>query len=497
MKNEQPNYYAILGVDNHASDEAIRKAFVDLQAQYEAKNALGSSRFQQISYAFEVLSDPDRRVLYNALLQEAFTSPALQVNAVLSRTKIGLLDTPQVVYLQVDVRPPEQQEDTRLPLNLCLVLDRSTSMRGSRLNRVQVAVEMVLEKLGANDVISVVGFSDRAEVLVPPTPGQETRRIISRIKSMVASGGTEIYQGLQAGVAQMRQMPLERYINHLILLTDGHTYGDEDLCVQLAKETAVQGIGFTAFGIGLEWNDQFLDRLVAPSSGQSGYIDQPIQIIEYLEQRIKGLGAIYAQDVRFKLDFPDSIYVRYGFKMTPYAQPVDKEQDHIKLGDIEGRRPLSFLLELSIDPQPVESRITIPVNLAAILPGHKAQERKFKQDLQIVALKTPPPEDPPDSLLNAVRMLNMYRLNEKVLGDIESGNVEMATTRMRHLTTRFLEAGQDRLAQQAQLEAERLSQIGNLSDEGRKALRFGTRTLLSQTMSLMFRADEDEELTDD
>ncbi len=497
MKTEQPNYYAILGVDTFASGEAVREAFNALQAQYKENSMLDSSRFQQMSYAYEVLSDPDRRALYDSLLQDASTSPPLQVNAILSRSKIELTDTPQVVYLLVDVRPPQQQEDARLPLNLCLVLDRSTSMRGPRLNRVLAAVEMVLEKLGPDDMISVVSFSDRAEVLVPPTRGQETHRMLSRIKSMIASGGTEIFQGLQVGVEQMRQVALDRYISHLILLTDGHTYGDEDLCVQLAKETAVQGIGFTAFGIGLEWNDQFLDRLVAPSSGQSGYIDQPIQIIEYLEQRIKGLGAIYAQDVRFNLDFPDTVFVRYGFKMTPYAQPINKDHDHIKLGDIEGRRPLSFLLELSIDPQVMENRITLPVNVLANIPGRKIQERKFQQELQIVALDNPPPEDPPESLVKAVRMLSMYRLNEKVLGDMESGNVEMAATRMRHLTTRFLEAGQEQLAAQAQLEAERLSSVGDLSAEGRKALKFGTRTLLNQTMTLMFNAEEMEESAND
>lgn len=493
MKTEQPNYYAILGVDNHASGEAIQKAFSDLRAKYLEMGSLDSSRFQQISYAHEVLSDPERRALYDSLLQEAFAYPALHVDAVLSRTKIGLVDMPQVVYLLVNVYPPKQQEDTQLPLNLCLVLDRSTSMRGARLDRVKAAVEMVLEKLGPDDVVSIVGFSDRAEVLVPPTRGQEKPQMLSRVKSMVASGGTEIYQGLQEGMAQMNQIPLGRHINHLILLTDGHTYGDEDLCLQLAREAAGKSIGITAFGIGLEWNDQFMDRLVAPSSGQSGYIDQPIQIIQYLEQRIKGLGAIYAQNVRLKLDMPNSISVRYGFKMTPYAQPILFDRDYIKLGDIEGRRPLSFLLELSVDPQPVENRITLPVNLVANIPGHKVQERKFRQDLQLVALTNPPPEDVPESLLKAVRILSMYRLNEKVLDDMEAGNVKMAATRLHHLTTRFLEAGQTQLAQQSKMEAERLSAVGDLSAEGRKTLKFGTRSLLNQTMTVLYIQEAPEE----
>jgi len=491
MKTEQPNYYTILGVDKHVSVEAIHEAFAAWRIKLKEKEMLGSTQYQQIAYAYEVLSDADRRALYDSLLEETSAVSPLQVSAQLSREKIGVLETPQIVYLLVNVHAPQQKEDTQLPLNLCLVLDRSTSMNGARLDQVKTAVEMVLDKLGPEDVISVVSFSDRAEVLLPAGRVHNKIRLLSRIKSMQASGGTEIYQGLKAGVQEMGQVSLAQHINHLILLTDGRAYGDEELCVQLAKDTAVQGIGITAFGIGLEWNDQFLDRLVAPSSGQSGYIDQPVQIIEYLEQRIKGLGAIYAQNVQFYLNFPDSIYMRYGFKMTPYAQPIEKGIEFVNLGDIEGRRPLSFLLELSIDPQPIQTRIRVPVYMTAEIPGRKLQKHTFKKDLQLLVLDTPLSDETPEALLRAVRMLNMYRMNEKVWEDVEAGNVEMATTRMRHLTTRFLEAGQPQLAHHAQMEADRLAKVGDLSLEGRKTLKFGTRALLNETMALMLNGEEE------
>ncbi len=494
MSGEPPNYYALLGVKPDASVEEIHQAFARLQLAQQKSGATGDV-LKQASYAYEVLSDPSRRALYDSLLQETTSSPTLKLNAMLSRTRVGLMNTPQILYLMLEVRPPQQQEDTHLPLNLCLVLDQSTSMRGARLNRMQAAVEKVLEKLGPDDVISIVGFSDRAQVLVPAGTAQEKSRVLARVKGMTASGGTEIYQGLQTGVAEMRRLPLGRYLNHLILLTDGHTYGDESLCLQLAKETAAQGIGITAFGIGHEWNDQFLDRLVTPSGGQSGYIEQPEEIVKHLDSRIKGLGSVYAQDVRLLLNFPESIFVRYGFKMTPYAQPIAIDAKEIKLGDIEGRQPLSILLELSLGPQLVENRITLPVSLRAEIPTAGAKVYTFKQDLSLLVLSKPLPEEPPETLLKAVRMLSMYRLNEKVWEDMESGNVEMATRRMQHLSTRFFEAGQTRLAHQAQMEVERLANLQNVSGEGSKALKYGTRMLFTQTMSLMLSKSGD--LSDD
>lgn len=479
--SEQLNYYSILGIEPQASTERVEEAFGRLRGEFKrrSRDFDKDSRYQQIAYAYEVLIDPDRRALYDSLLQET-RPPALRLDVQVSRDKIAMMESAQLIYLLVEVYPPQQKKDARLPLNLCLVIDRSTSMQGERLERVKTAVELILDQLGPDDVISVVSFSDRAQVILPAAIVQNKRPLLAKIQSMIASGGTEIYQGLSAGITEMRAVSLDNHTNNLILLTDGHTYGDAELCLQLAQQTAKEGIGITAFGIGHEWNDQFLDRLVSASGGQSGYIDKPQQIIDFLQKRINGLGNIYARNVKLLVDFPQTIHLRYGFKLAPYAQPLSIHVREIQLGDIEGRKPLSFLLEMSIDPQPMETRIKVPIQLTADIPGQKSGTATFKESLQLFVLAEAPETNPPEALLRAVRMLNMYRLNEKVWEDVEAGQVDIATRRMRHLTTRFLEAGQTQLAQQASMEAERLAQMGTLSIEGHKTLKFGTRTLLNQ-----------------
>ena len=56
---------------------------------------------------------------------------------------------------------------------------------------------------------------------------------------------------------------------HLVLLTDGHTYGDEENCYALARNAAEQGIIISALGIGHEWNDLFLEHLTAITGGST------------------------------------------------------------------------------------------------------------------------------------------------------------------------------------------------------------------------------------
>ena len=471
------DYYAILGVVRNATDNDIRNAFANRLSQFPKDVSEESDpAYQQIMLAYSVLSDPERRQTYDSLIAEtAVVAPTITIQS--SREQLPISTTVQRLYLLVELKPPQDEAQPHKPINLSLVIDRSTSMRGERLAHVKSALELLINRLSPEDTLSVTSFSDRAEVVIPSQTVTDKKNILFKIRSIQPSGGTEIYQGLTAGMKELRQVPLDKYTSHLILLTDGHTYGDADQCLNLAQQASQMGIGYSAFGLGSEWNDQFLDQLVAPSGGQSQYIENPAQILDHLQQRINGLGAIFARDLRLSMPLPQTVSPQFGFKLTPFSQPLAIDAEELKLGNIEGRRPLTFLLELNIEPQPIATRITIPFNFTTGDPPNT-----FKHRHQITILDNPVQTPPPPDLIKAVRLLNMYRMNEKVLNDVDAGDLASATKRMRHLSTRLLEAGQTKLAQQAYTEGERLAHMGTLSLDGRKKLKYGTRSLLSHTL---------------
>lgn len=474
------DFYTILDIDVTASAETIEQAFLNLSAKIPSEEQTADNpTYQRLVQAHQILSDAKRRASYDAFLN-ANVAPVLRMETVVSNKSIPLLNSPQILYLFINVYPPAQQSKAHTPLNLALVIDRSTSMQGMRLERVKAAVNLILDKLAPEDVLSIISFSDRAETILPAGNISESKSgLLVKIRGMQASGGTEIYQGLQAGVAQLTQMPLADYINHLILLTDGHTYGDADKCLELAEKSAAQGIGFSAFGLGSEWNDEFLDKLVSPSGGRSDYIEKPAQIIEYLQHYINGLGDVYARNVYLQLELPEAMTLQYSFKLTPFSQTIFAENKIFKLGNIEGRAPLNILLELNLQPQKKETQLSIPLKLTAEIPSQKQSVHTIEKNIQLEIQSEPPEAEPPAELLKAVRVLNLYRLNEKVRNEVEGGELEMATRRMKHLATRLLEVGETELAQQAHTELVRLEKMGDLSEEGRKRLKYGTRSLYS------------------
>ncbi|MCL4804578.1 MAG: VWA domain-containing protein [Anaerolineae bacterium] len=487
MDQEPADLYSVLGVSRRAAPGEIDAAYEACLRRIDAGEPADEAVRERIQYAHEVLSSQSRRAVYDSLVQETAGS-SLLLDLTFSGETLPLLDTPQLVYAMLKLQPRDG-EVKRRPLNLGLVVDRSTSMRGKRLEHVTAAVELLLGKLSPDDALSLVSFSDRAEVVLPAaTLGTATQSVDlaaawhdprRTLHAITASGGTEIYHGLRAGLNQVTRSGMEEHTSHIILLTDGHTYGDADDCLQLAREAAGRGIGLTAFGLGADWNDGFLDALVAPSGGQSHFIEGPEDVMPYLAERLQGLGAISARNLALKRAWPGQFTLRGGFKLTPLPQPLSADADSVPLGDMEGRSPMTILLEFLVAPQTMAARYRFPIEISYIAPN--GARESVEQGAELIAKNPSSGERPPPvPLIEAVRRLNLYRMQEKAWEEAQSGKLDTAAARMRRLTTRYMETGDLRLAQQAQLEAQQLAHLGTMSAEGRKLLKYGTRSLMGK-----------------
>ncbi|MFW5940897.1 MAG: vWA domain-containing protein [bacterium] len=490
MTSHVPDYYQILGLSPEATAEEIDEAATTLAQTFPqgARDPDANVAYRQLMEAYEVLRDPQRREAYDDKRRRR-APDLLQVNIQSSRRSIPALAGKQLLYVLVMLHAPPDATQTTLPLNLALIFDRSTSMRGRRLEQVKAAAKAVVDQLAPSDVVSLVSFSDRARVVHPAGPAQDKQTIIRRIQSVRVSGGTEIYQGLITGLEQLQRASLERHVNYMALLTDGHTYGDEADCLDLAAMAARRNITLSAFGIGSDWNDAFLDQLVAACGGHSTYVGRPAQIVEALQQQIEGLGAIYAQNVRLEAQLPPEVECREAIKLSPFSQPLSFSGGAVPLGNLEARTPLALLLELVIPPQKAGGNLRLPLKIVAHLPGLQLRDRAFHHEASFEVVPDEPELSPPPIVIKAVEMLNLHRMNEKAWEEFEAGKTALATRRMDTLSTRLMAAGHTRLAEQAALEKQRLAQRGAVSQDGRKKLKYGTRALI--TTAIRLQKDDD------
>lgn len=483
MDNES-NFYARLRIPVNATAEEIRRAYRDSARQLhpDTNTRSGDTElFLTVQDAYEVISDPVKRAAYDSTLPaECFLPPPVKVNALYSRSQVGYSREPQLVYTLIEIKPTSESQPAREEaLNLCLVLDCSTSMRGEVLDTLKTTAIELVRQLQPADMLSIVVFNDKAQVIVPGGQHLDRGKAETGIRMLNSGGGTEIYQGVSTGYRELLRSQRPETVNHLILVTDGHTYGDEEACYDLARDAQIQQIGISALGIGNKWNDEFLDRLTSLTGGTSFYVNKPDEIRKFLQEKVIGLGKCIAPQVIFSYETDQRVEVEYAFRLQPESAPLDLA-DPLVLGSIPNQGSLLVLLQFRI--------IEVPANLTEIvladgrlnfsIPGFSSipfglQVRLVRPtSLQINT------DMPPIAILQALSKITLYRMQEKALHEAREGNVRAATTRLQFLATNLLARGENELAQAALREAANIENLQSLSEEGQKKIKYGTRALM-------------------
>lgn len=481
--------YNILGVSLTASPEevkaAYRRAARRLHPDVNQNNPGANAQFQDISAANDILSDPDRRRdLDRQLAKRPTGGLTFMLRVTPSKRTIAPLPEPQVVYLLAEILPDpgardQQRQKRESRLNLTLVLDHSNSMNGTRIDKVKVAAHQIIDQLSPTDILSVVGFNDRAEILIPATTVSDKPALKAKVSMMIASGGTEIYKGLSEGIDQNRRYRAPKLVNHVILLTDGNTFGDQEQCFELAKTAAKEGIGISAMGLGQEWNDEFLDKLASTTGGSSAYIKSANAVVRFLNDHVRNLSDAFAERVQISIAPDPDIQFESAFKLSPHPQPLPINEGYIQLGSLQANRFISVLFQFQMPPN-MKTGFRSLARLVAVgdILENQSQKYQILSDVSAEITENPPAEDPPIAILDALGKLTLYRMQERAQEALENGDIKEATRRLENLATRLLAIGEQDLANEALSEARRVAHTSNLSDKGRKTLKYQTRHLL-------------------
>lgn len=481
--------YIALGVGAGASTEEIKAAYRRiarrLHPDANPRNPGAAHQFQEITVAYELLLDDARKEQYDkqAAKRQAADEPYFTLQVTPSKRVITPLPEPQVIYLLAELFPDPRAQETHRKresrLNLTLVLDHSNSMSGVRMEKVKVAAHQIIDNMSEKDILSVIIFNDRPTTIIKATPVTDKPALKAKISMIIASGGTEIYHGLAAGLEQNRVYLAPKLVNHMIMLTDGHTFGDQEKCLALAAAATKEGISISAMGLGHDWNDKFLDELASKTGGNSIFINSAGAVVRFMNDQVRNLSNTFAERVRLSIAPDPDIQLELAFKLSPHPQPLLIEEGFIPLGSLQVNRPISVLLQLQL-PGGMEEGFRSMARLVASGDILQSDYQHFQTltDLSMEVSNEPSKEDPPPIILDALSKLTLYRLQERAQEALERGDINEATRLLENLSTRLLERGEEDLANQALSEARRVAHTSDLSDKGRKTLKYQTRHLL-------------------
>ncbi len=485
MSPQKQDYYSILGVARNASQEEIKRAYFEAAQRLhpDRNTAAGETElFLGVQQAYEALSNPARRLQYDATLppEEKIKLP-YEYNLTYSRSSLIHMEEPQMLYVILEMQAPvESRRAPAPPLNVCIVLDRSTSMSGEKMDVVKASAIQILRNLRQQDILSVVTFSDRAEVIIPAAYHQDDRaRLEARIQMIQPAGGTEIFQGLEAGAKEVMRSLDSKRLNHIILLTDGQTYGDEQLCLELASQLGARGVGVSAMGIGMEWNDVFLDVLATRTGGSSAYIAEPQDIKKLLLEKFNALAQVYAEEVNLITEPVEGIQLSYMFRLQPDPGLIVMDESTLRLGPILQDTSTRVIFEYIIHPTAVKSDTAIVLDgmLKASISSTPLPVPSFRMRLQRPVLDKAEADSPPAEIVQALSRLMLYRMQERARAEIEKGNIEAGTRQLQALAANLMTQGERSLARTIAWEVDRLQQDKGISAEGGKKIKYGTRAL--------------------
>ena len=400
---------------------------------------------------------------------------SFQVEIQHSSKHLARLDVPQVHYLLLDIQPGEQMPEVRLPVNLAIVFDCSTSMSGQRLDAVRSAVLAILEDMKPEDRASVVAFSDRAEVIVTPDQPKDSSLVRSRLRQLKPRGGTEIGQGLIAGMKEIHRNYSREGVNHIVLLSDGRTYGDEDLCMEIASDAAEQGITINGVGIGTGWSHRVLNDLATKTGGSVTYLSAP-KVVTNLVRTI--CDSMIVSNLQIIGALGEQVDLRSAFRIQPRPEMLDNSFP-LTLGYLPREGKLRLLIELVVQPIIELHELTLAhINVSGDILGVEGETQSLPVEINLPITDESDQNPPPNDIISALNLVSLYKTQEKARRGAKLGQGVQAARRLENLATHLLASGERDLARAVLNEAVRLSRTQRLAAEA-----FGGKDL--------FRSDPD------
>jgi len=483
---KKPTLYERLGLPRDASQEEIRHAYRQLVLRLHPDTNVNRGEtelFIDIQHAYDHLADPTRKAVYDRELpDEPDILNPLTIKISYSQPSLVRLAEPQLIYtfMELSLHPDTSQLVTSTPLNISLVVDCSTSMQGIRLDTVKLTAIDLIRQLQPNDIFSLIKFNDWAELLIPAGSLPEQKSAEMKIQLLQAGGGTEIYKGLELGFSQVSQFRSSNRVNHIILITDGRTYGDEVYCEQLADQALALGIGISALGIGNKWNDKFLDHITSKTGGICKYVSESSDIRSSILGEISRLGSNLTEQINFNYQLNQDVELHSAYRIQPDSSPLVVSSPLI-LGFMPGFGAMNILLEYVIKQIP-ESSTNFFLASGFInyeIPRHQLKTQ-FVQRLifERPITKEPIKEEPPELILNAMALLSLYHMQERAREEMNNGDLHSATRHMENLATHLLKNGENHLAQSVLEEVAYIRRNQSYSEDGEKRIKYGTRSLL-------------------
>lgn len=262
--------------------------------------------------------------------------------------------TNNIIKVGIKAEDPIASNKQQPPANLVFLVDVSGSM--SAPNKLQLAkssLKMLTKQLRAEDTITLITYAGNTEVVLPPTSGKDTQKIINAIENLNASGSTNGEAAIKLAYQQAEANFKKKGINRILMLTDGDFnvgVSSVDDMLDIIRNNRDKGISLSTLGFGQgNYNDHMMEQVADNGNGNYSYIDSLSEAKKVLIDEMSATFNTIAKDVKIQLEFNPAIISEWrliGYENRVLAKE-DFNNDKVDAGELGAGKSVVALFEVT------------------------------------------------------------------------------------------------------------------------------------------------------
>ena len=233
----------------------------------------------------------------------------MHLSTLLDCDLVAVEQTDELTLLVELTAPTPPTTTQRQPATLQIVLDRSGSMSGGRLEGAKTALLSLVDRLDPTDNLGVVAFDSSVQVVVPAGPLTNKAAVKAAIAAVEPGGTTDLSAGYLRGLQEAQRVAGPTGAT-VLLISDGHANAgvtDEDQLGSVARQAKTKGVTTSTLGFGLGYDERLLAALARGGAGNEHFAEHADAAVALISGEVEGLLDLVAQAASLRLTWSQHV----------------------------------------------------------------------------------------------------------------------------------------------------------------------------------------------